>query len=197
MTAPRPPFDELVGGDLDAAERERLLAVHELLVRAGPPPELTGAAARLAPPRSARRRPFQERLPVRLRLAAVGAAAAAALALFGGGYLVGSSRPGDATVRTVELRGQAGARATLTVLPRDGAGNWHMRLAVWGLPPLAQASYELWLTKGGRLAELCGSFAVAAAGRTQVHLSTPYPLRDYDAWVVVRAGTTRPVLSSA
>ena len=37
----RPPdFDDLVGGDLPADERERLRRVHDLLVEAGPPPEL-------------------------------------------------------------------------------------------------------------------------------------------------------------
>ena len=36
-----PDFDELVGGDdLPGPERERLQRVHELLVAAGPPPEL-------------------------------------------------------------------------------------------------------------------------------------------------------------
>ena len=38
--SPRSDFDELVGGDLTPAERERLRGVHDLLVQAGPPPEL-------------------------------------------------------------------------------------------------------------------------------------------------------------
>ena len=61
-----PDFDELVGTDLDPAERERLERVHELLVAAGPPPDaatrtagrscdLAGAAARCS--RSLQRSP--------------------------------------------------------------------------------------------------------------------------------------------
>ena len=40
MTERGPSFDDLVGDDLAPAERERLLRVHELLIQAGPPPEL-------------------------------------------------------------------------------------------------------------------------------------------------------------
>ena len=35
-----PNFDELVGAELPPSERERLRLVHDLLVAAGPPPEL-------------------------------------------------------------------------------------------------------------------------------------------------------------
>ena len=35
-----PDFDELIGNELEGDERERLLRVHELLIAAGPPPEL-------------------------------------------------------------------------------------------------------------------------------------------------------------
>ena len=40
MTPP-PEFEELVGADVGQEERARLQRVHELLVLAGPPPELT------------------------------------------------------------------------------------------------------------------------------------------------------------
>jgi len=40
MTRP-PNFDDLVGTDLEPAERERLRRAHDLLVAAGPPAELT------------------------------------------------------------------------------------------------------------------------------------------------------------
>ena len=43
-----PNFDELIGPDLPPDERERLRRVHELLVAAGPPPEMP-RAARFAP----------------------------------------------------------------------------------------------------------------------------------------------------
>jgi hypothetical protein len=41
-----PNFDELIGPDLPPGDRERLRRVHELLVAAGPPPEMP------EPPRS-------------------------------------------------------------------------------------------------------------------------------------------------
>ena len=37
MTPP-PEFEEIVGADVEAAERARLARVHALLVQAGPPP---------------------------------------------------------------------------------------------------------------------------------------------------------------
>jgi len=36
-----PDFDELIDGEIDGAERERLRRMHELVLRAGPPPELS------------------------------------------------------------------------------------------------------------------------------------------------------------
>jgi len=45
---------------------------------------------------------------------------------------------------------------------------------------------ELWLTKGGKLAALCGTFRTKA--NTVTYLNAPYRLRQYDGWVVTRAG---------
>ena len=36
-----PTLDELIGADTTGAERERLQHVHELLLEAGPPPEVS------------------------------------------------------------------------------------------------------------------------------------------------------------
>lgn len=36
-----PTFDELIGPEVQGVERDRLARVHELLVQAGRPPELT------------------------------------------------------------------------------------------------------------------------------------------------------------
>ncbi len=47
-----PNFDELIGPDLPPGDRERLRRVHELLVAAGPPPEMPELAA--SPPVRAR-----------------------------------------------------------------------------------------------------------------------------------------------
>jgi len=176
---------DLIGDDLGRDELERLQRVHTLLEQAGPPPSLSPGLAR--PPA-----PGAEviRFPRRYRpLAAVGAAAAAAL-LFAVGYLVGDSGP--STEFTVAMTGAGGARGTLVVYEKDAAGNWPMRLRVSGL---AEGRYALWLTRGGKPAEPCGTFAVAS-GETSVPLNAPYKLRTFDGWVVVPSGTQEPVLTT-
>ena len=86
------------------------------------------------------------------------------------------------------------ARASLAVFAPDDVGNWGMRMTAQGLD--ADETYELWLTRGGKLVRLCGSFA-AGGGRTVVEMNAPWePLR-FDGWVVTRAGSTRPVLTQA
>jgi hypothetical protein len=176
---------DLIGDDVGPDELERLQRVHTLLEQAGPPPSLSPGLAR--PPA-----PGAEviRFPRRYRpLAAVGAAAAAAL-LFAVGYLVGDSGP--STEFTVPMTGAGGARGTLVVYAKDAAGNWPMRLRVSGL---AEGRYALWLTRGGKPAEPCGTFAVAS-GETSVPLNAPYKLRTFDGWVVVPSGTQEPVLTT-
>jgi hypothetical protein len=192
MTERHPSFDDLVGGDLTPAERERLQSVHELLLRAGPPPELPPALELPPAVETAQVIPF----PRRYRFTAIAAAAAIAVVLFGAGYLLGGNGGSPSVLRTVEMRGSGGAVASLAVFAKDDAGNWPMELTVSGLEPLpAGETYELWLTRNGKLADPCGTFAVAR-GRTKVPLNAPYRLRDYDGWVVVRAGTTTPVLTT-
>ena len=104
----RPPdFDELVGTPLAAAERERLLRVHELLIEAGPPPDL-GTEPTGVPLRRLRR-----------RAALVALAAALGLGLFAAGWMVGGS--GDpGTFEVITMTGTAytaGLSATITILP--------------------------------------------------------------------------------
>jgi hypothetical protein len=83
-------------------------------------------------------------------------------------------------------------------LPQDESGNWPMNVLVRGLPPSLDRSdyYELWLTKGGKLADPCGRFTVHT-GLTKVVLSVPYGLREYDGWVVTRHGSDVPVLATS
>ena len=176
---------DIVGEDLEPEELARLQKLHELMQQVGPPPELSPALARAPEPPAARVIPF----PRRYRYTAVAAAAVIAASLFGVGYLVGASD--DEPVRTVAMSG-AGARAELDVFDADDAGNWPMELRVRGL---AAGTYELWLTRGGRLAEPCGAFAVSA-GETTVPLNAPYRLKDFDGWVVVTAGTEDRVLTT-
>ena len=84
-----PDFEELVGTDLEPEERDRLQRAHDLLIAAGPPPELPpGLADPMGPPRR-RSIPFWNRR--RNAAIAVLAAALAALA-FGIGYLTGHTK---------------------------------------------------------------------------------------------------------
>jgi Anti-sigma-K factor rskA len=195
MTGP-PDFDELVGADLEPGERDRLRRVHELLVASGPPPEL--------PPRLAGPADEQENVfplfPKRRWAAAVALAAALAAAMFGAGFLVGGRTADEAApeqvIAMVAPAGAQGGRASLALFAKDAAGNWPMELTVRDLAELpAGQEYELWLTREGKLEEPCGTFVVHK-GTTVVPLNAPYGLRQFDGWVVVRRGTTQPVLTT-
>jgi hypothetical protein len=191
----RPPdFDELVGADLEPEERERLHRVHELLVTAGPPPKLPAA---LAEPR-ATVTPIRPRR--RRRIAVVALAAALGAAVFAAGALVAGGSDGRAVDFAVDMSGTASAveaTATLDVFEIDEAGNWPMELRVRGLAPASSGRpYELWLTRNGRLAALCGSFLVEPAGTTAVPLNAPYKLKAFDGWVVVEEGSRKPLLTT-
>jgi hypothetical protein len=185
-----PDFDDLVGGDLDDAERARLRRVHDLLVAAGPPPELSPKLTSAPSEPTARVIPFPRS---RWRTAAVTAAAALLVAFFTG-WAVGAHRGNDQVRRTIAMTGANGALASLDVLKPDDAGNWGMKMRVSGLPVLAHGkSYTLWLTKHGRLDSECGTFVVQT-GSTTVRMTAPYHLREYTGWVVVVSGTKTPVL---
>jgi hypothetical protein len=191
----RPPdFDELVGGDdLAPDERERLRRVHDLLVAAGPPAELPPALA-TSEHRDAAVVPIRRPSRRRLAVAAV-LAAALALAAFGVGYFVGDSGDdGSAEAEFVLAMTGPGASASLMVFHIDKAGNWPMKMTVQGLPELPTGQrYELWLTKQGKLSASCGRFVVGK-GRTIVPLNAPYRLKQFDGWVVTRAGSDEPLL---
>ena len=184
MNERRPNFDELVGEDVTPAERERLLRVHELLIQAGPPPELPTEALVPLPRR-------------RRRGALIAIAAALAVTLFAVGVVVGDGsgdRKADFAVAMSGTAAAAGASASLTVFDVDEAGNWPMNLTVAGLPPAASGRpYELWLTKGGELTALCGGFLTDVDGAADVPMNAPYNFTDFDGWVVVEEGSTTPL----
>jgi hypothetical protein len=191
MTRP-PEFDELVGTDLDSGERARLRRVHDLLVAAGPPPELSSGYGEA--PRASNVLRFPKR---RLRLLAV--AAALGVLVFAVGYLAGGG-PDYQTFETLEMSGTAaaeGASATIEVFDADSAGNWPMEISVAGLaPPASGKLYEVWLTRDGRLAAFCGSFLAESDGTTVVPMNAPFRLTDYDTWVVVEEGSKTVLLTS-
>jgi hypothetical protein len=181
-------FRDLVDpNDLSPEEEARLRRVHELLVQAGPPPDLPPAL--LEPPT---RPPEADviQFPLlprrRLTLAAVAAAAVAALA-FGGGYLFGHSKAKPATFATrqvVPMHGHA-ANGVIRIAQRDSVGNWPMQMEVSGLPEQRNrdAYYELWLTHDGRPTEPCGQFRVHGK-TTRITFTVPWATDGADGWAV-------------
>jgi hypothetical protein len=183
-----PAFDDVVGVDVSAPERERLLGAHEALLAAGPPPELPPGLAHAPDPE-----PKVSYLPQRRRFTAIAIAAALALAALMGGYVLGQKRAsGFQTAWVVQMRGP-GATASIKVGDSDAAGNWPMLLSVTGLQRLpAGGYYELSLTRKGRSVASCGTFVVTT-DNTDVQLNAPYRLKTFDGWVVTRhlAGQSR------
>ena len=182
-----PDFDELVGTDIEPEERRRLERVHELLLAAGPPPELGEAnVVRIAPRR---------RRGVLLALAAAIAVTAFAL---GAAVVEGpSGRSVDFDLVMKGTPAAPSASGSLVVYELDDAGNWPMEVRVTGLEPAKGGRpFELWLTSGGKLDALCGSFVTSGNGSAAVPMNAPYHLDDFDGWVVVAEGTTTPLLTT-
>lgn len=175
---------------LDPSEEARLRRTHDLLVQAGPPPDLPPALE--APPTQPAEAEIIQFPLLPKRRWAIAAIAAATLALltFIGGYFYGNSKSQPATfstARVVEMHGQGQANAVLRLSRPDSVGNWGMEMTVGGLPkqPTRSAYYELWLTKDGKPVAPCGSFRVHGKNTT-VRFSVPYDLHTYDGWIVTK-----------
>jgi Anti-sigma-K factor rskA, C-terminal len=195
VTRKPPDLRELIGNDVPPDELARLGKVHDLLVRAGPPPELPSELV-AAPSQAA----TVALLPNRRWRTLAALAAALALAAFGVGWLAAAARDsgGEAFPKIefqVPMQGTAAAPhavASIAVGEMDKAGNWPMAMTVRGLPRLAAGEhYELWLTKKGKLIESCGTFRTT--GDSTVYLNAPFKLRG-KGWAVTRAGSERLLL---
>ena len=191
-----PDFRELVGEDLPREEEERLRRVHDLLVTAGPPPELPPHLQEPVEPEQPRDNVTY--LPRRRTGLLLGLAAAIALFSLVAGYVVGA-RHGFNSEFAVQMHGTAAAAsasATIHVEQLDSAGNWPLKISLKGLKPLPKgAFYEMYLTRGGKRVASCGTFR-SVTDQT-VRLNAPYVLRNYDGWVVTREGRgeqTHPVV---
>ena len=172
-----PNFDELIGPELPPRDRERLRRVHELLVAAGPPPEMPTLGA--SPP---------VRTHPRRRVAALLIAAALTLAAFTAGWLLRGTNDEFDVRRAVPMRSTENApnaSALIELGYADDEGNWPMLVTVRGLKPLPKGGYyELLLTRNGKPVAVCGSFKVKSEGTTTVRLGASYDLSNFDGWVI-------------
>lgn len=193
----RPDFRELVGEDLAPEERERLERVHELLIEAGPPPELPPAL--IQPDLDEREESAVAFLPRRRIGLMLGLAAAIALVAFVGGFVGGrATQPSFPTAFDVPMHGTAlaaNASATIHVGDLDASGNWPLKLVVHGLKPLPKGQYyEMYLTRKGKPVVPCGTFRVYDG--ESVRLNAPYLLRT-GGWIVTLerpASNSHPVV---
>jgi hypothetical protein len=191
-----PNLDDLIGAGTTGAERQRLQNVHELLLEAGPPPELSPEleeGPNLKMTLAKRRRAKRQRAMMLL------AAAITVFFVFVGGYAVGnnkgassSSGPTSRVVKTISLVGTSRApraEAGLEVW-RPQAGNWPMTLKTSGLPKLpAHEYYEVYLVRNGKPWGSCGTFRVAGSSKqVTVTLTAPYSLEKGDSWIVTQPG---------
>lgn len=173
-------FDELIGPEVVGPERDRLRRVHDMLVAAGPPPEMP---LRIASPPVLALRPR--------RVVSLLIAVALALAAFAGGWLArggGKEEPAFATRLVVPMLGTEkapGGWAQIRLGFPDANGNWQMIVTAGGLKPLPQGGYyDLLLTRKGKPVVSCGSFKVDRSGKARVRFGASYSLNFFDGWVV-------------
>jgi hypothetical protein len=188
-----PSLDELIGAEEAGAERERLQRAHEMLLEAGPPPELSdtlesGPTLGMTMGKQKRTRP---------RALLLLAAALLLAVVFFGGYTLGGNGGGSHVRPTVLRQTLLGtsfapqAQGALEVWNSTDGHNWPMTLTVVGLPQLAPHSYyEVYLFRHGRLGGSCGLFRVGSSMQSPVRvtLTSPYQLQQGDSWVVTRPG---------
>ena len=181
-------FDELAGGDdLSPEEAARLERVHDLLIAAGPPPELP---PHLLEPQPEERRDNVSFLPRRRVGMLLGIAAAIAITAFLGGFVYGTNHAPFDEAFSVPMHSTAagsGASAVIHVANADSAGNWPLKVDVKDLPALPKGQYyEMFLSRGAdQRAASCGTFRVSG-GDDDVRLNAPYRIRQFNGWIVTR-----------
>jgi hypothetical protein len=182
-----PDFHELVGNDLEPAERERLERVHDMLIAAGPPPELPQELA--SPPR-----PEEKLVELARRRLRTGLLLAATIvfAAFAAGYLLGmrgesSSSSSFPTAETAVLGQSPDRLAVVRFGQVDENGNRPMIVNVDGLDRLKNGDYyTLLMTRNGKPIVTCGTFNVSDEGVTTVRLSVAYDLERFDGLMLAR-----------
>ena len=181
-------LDDLVDiGGLTEGERQRLRSVHDLLVAAGPPPELPSELQQ--PPKPGASDDTVVPLPTRRDRRTVWAliAAAIAVACFGGGYAFGDQLQSgdDQVVRVVQMQGLGQtAHGSVSLGAVEPGGNWPIELKVTGLPKQSErAYYELFVWRNGKPGYPCGGFKMRD-GTTTVRFTVPYELTSSTKLVV-------------
>jgi hypothetical protein len=191
-----PDFVDLVGDEGTPEELERLRRAHQMLIAAGPPPELSPRLAEAPGARGSARSTWGQG---RRRGAAFLLAAGVAAAAFGIGFLVGDRGSGDfpaegkpIAMHAPDSAADRTARGSVLIGERDEVGNWPLLVRISGLKPLPKGRwYELYLTRQGKITAWCGAFSVKDRGRTTVHFSVPYKLKGFDGWVVTSSKRPR------
>ena len=196
-----PTLDDLIGADTTGAERQRLQDVHEQLLEAGPPPELSPELE--AGPTLGMT--LQRKRAVKRRTMVLIAAAVAIAVVFIGGYMAGNhgggqSKPAKMALELTGTQFAPDAEGALQVWNSRDGDNWPMTLSVVGLPKLPPHNYyEVYLFRDGKIQTWgkCGAFRVGDSGgdsAVTVTLTSPYTLEKGDAWVVTRpeAGGAEP-----
>ena len=187
-----PNFRDLVGEGLPPAEQERLERVHEMLIAAGPPPELPPELEEPPDERGNVRELEPTGLPRRRVGAALALAAAIALIAFLGGYLAGYKHTsnGFESVKTVALTNNQ-AQATVRFGARDANGNTPMEVKVEGLQKLSgQDYYVLYMTKSSKPVAVCGSFNVRGPQATTLRFPVAYDPSEFDGLELARWDST-------
>ena len=197
-----PDLNDLIGTEATGAERQRLQQVHELLLEAGPPPEIS-AELEKGPTLGMTLGKQQRETKPRPRVVLLLAAALLVGLVFFAGYSVRSTgngrHPGHWVIRQA-FQGTAlapHAQGTLEVWSSKDGNNWPMTLTVVGLKQLPpHTNYDVYLVRNGKPWGSCGAFRVGenAQNPVSVTLSAPYTLHKGDTWVVTRpgAGGTEP-----
>lgn len=183
-----PEFRDLVGEGLPPGEHERLERVHEMLIAAGPPPELPPELAEAPDGRGNIAELEPTGLPRRRIGAALALAAAIALIAFVGGYLAGYRHTSKTfeSVRTVALTNDK-AQAVVRFGPRDANGNTPMLVKVEGLQKLpASDYYVLYMTRDGKPIVVCTSFNVRGPRSTTLRFPVAYDPADFDGLQLAR-----------
>jgi hypothetical protein len=196
-----PDFDDLVGNELEPGERKRLERVHDMLIAAGPPPELPQELAEAPRPEGKLVELAHRRLRTGLVLAA-----AIVLAAFAVGYLLGArgeetSSDSIPAVKTAVLGNSPDRLAVVRIGPVDEDGNRPMVVSVDGLDHLKDGDYyTLFMTRNGKPIVTCGTFNVGENGVTTVRLSVAYDLARFDGLMLAKYSAKRhantPLLSA-